>query len=305
MDDYTDAKCSTIIKSWQQYLQFERSYSGNTCGAYLRDVQDFCKFYVNYAGNKLTIQKLSIITVQDIRGWLARRKIQGIKSKSNARALSVLRSFYRYLRKKHHIDNQSIFNVTMPKQQDSLPKSLSHFDIDALLEKISDSTHWEQKRDQAIILLLYGCGLRVSEALSLTVADVQNDMLHIVGKGKKERIVPLLPYTSKVIQEYTKCCPHILGVEEPLFVGKRGKKMGRTYFARKLQLLRRKIGLPEIMTAHAFRHSFATHLLEQDVDIRIIQELLGHSSLSTTQNYTKVDTRHIIKAYTKAHPRHK
>ena len=303
--DYLEAKCSTVIKYWQQYLQVERAYSEHTYTAYLRDLQDFCKFYAGYTGTQVTIDKLSNIAIQDIRSWLAQRKMQGIKAQSNARALSVLRNFYRYLRKKHRINNQAAFNITMPKKQDSLPRALSHFDIDHLLSNISDSATWEQKRDQAIILLLYGCGLRISEALSLTVADMQSDMLHILGKGQKERVVPLLPYSSKVVQEYIELCPHLLGGEQPLFVGQRGKKMGRTYFAHKLQILRRKIGLPEIMTAHAFRHSFATHLLEQEVDIRIIQELLGHSSLSTTQNYTKIDTRHLITAYTKGHPRHK
>ena len=303
--DYIDKECNNIVQHWQQYLAIERAYSENTSLAYLRDLQYFLKFCVDHIGEQVNINTLSNIAIQDIRSWLTKRKMQGIKAQSNARALSVIRSFYRYLRKKHNIHNQAVFNLALPKKQEHLPKALSHFDIDNLLNNISNSSTWEQKRDQAIILLLYGCGLRISEALSLTVADMQGDMLRIMGKGNKERIVPLLPYTKKVVKEYIKSCPHLVDITQSLFVGKRGDKMGRTYFAHRLQLLRRTIGLPEIVTAHAFRHSFATHLLEQEVDIRIIQELLGHASLSTTQNYTKIEKNHLMKAYLKAHPRHK
>ena len=296
-------ECTSIINSWIEYLQIERNYSQNTCSAYYRDLQNFLIFCANNSGDEMTTSILSKITVQDIRSWLTKRKINKIGAKSNSRALSVIRNFYRYIRKRHGIDNQSIFNISMPKTKKILPRSLSHKNIKYLLENSSYEETWIEKRNMAIILLLYGCGIRISEALSITINKINADMLHIIGKGNKERVVVILPYTKKIIKEYVKLCPYLITPDQHLFVGKKGNKMSRTNFAHQLKKLRRRIGLPETVTAHAFRHSFATHLLEQDVDIRVIQELLGHCSLSTTQNYTKVNKQQLLKEHQKSHPK--
>ncbi|MBQ4874660.1 MAG: tyrosine recombinase XerC [Rickettsiaceae bacterium H1] len=295
--------CETIIKTWIKYLKTERNYSENTYIAYNKDLRHFLTFVSFNTGEKVTKKSLANISIQEIRGWLTKRKIEGIEANSNSRALSVVRNFYRYIKKRYGIDNQAIFNVSLPKKTKILPRILSHDNIDKFLQDDSGNSTWVEKRNKAIIMLLYGCGIRISEALSIKVGEITGDMLNIIGKGNKERLVPILPYTKKAIREYIKLCPHLTKPDQYLFVGIRGKKMTRTHFAHQLKELRRKIGLPEIVTAHAFRHTFATHLLEQDVDIRAIQELLGHSSLSTTQNYTKVEKQHLLKKYLKSHPK--
>lgn len=306
MTNIIDDNCIDIIKTWLKYLKHERCYVDNTCEAYKRDIENFLEFCSQHLAQQVTIITLSTISIHNIRSWLTKRKIKGIAMSSNARAISVVRSFYRYVKRRYSIDNQAIFNISMPKVAKNLPRVLSHQEIDKLIQNFSDSPlHWIHKRDQAVIFLLYGCGVRISEALSLKVSDIQDDMLRIIGKGNKERIIPLLPYSKKIIQEYIEICPHLINPDQYLFVGKRGGRMSRTYFAHQLQKLRRRIGLPEVMTAHSFRHSFATHLLAEDLDIRSIQELLGHSNLSTTQNYTKVEKHHLLKSYAKAHPRNK
>ncbi len=294
-----------LIKQWVIYLQTERCYSRNTYEAYKSDLEDFFAFYTENNGKGLTITTLKSITIQEIRSWLTKRKRKGLSANSNARALSAVRSFYNYARRQHKILNHSVFNISAPKKQKNLPRTLSYENITKILKIFSNETTWIQKRDCAVILLLYGSGLRISEALSIKLNNISDDMINVIGKGSKERAVPILKCTQKVIQEYIKLCPYPINPEQNLFIGKRGNKISRTHFANRLKSLRRNFSLPEMLTAHTFRHSFATHLLAHDVDIRVIQELLGHSQLSTTQNYTKVEKKHLLKKYLKSHPRNK
>ncbi len=298
-------KCKTIIKQWLNYLTQELNYSSNTHNAYRTDLQNFLIFCANNLGQEITLQTLQHISTQEIRSWLNQRKINDITSRSNARALSVIRNFYQYLKTKESISNQAIFNISIPKQHHNLPRPLSQQNIETLLQNISHHIKWVEKRDRAIISLLYGCGLRISEALSLKVSEAKSDIINITGKGNKARMVPCLPYIKTAIQEYIKLCPYLLNVNQPLFVGIRGKQLTRNNFANHLKDLRRTMGLPESTTPHAFRHSFATHLLKANTDIRLIQELLGHTNLSTTQNYTKIEKTHLLAEYLKHHPKAK
>lgn len=295
-------ECQYILQQWQEYLKIERGYSDNTYIAYTNDLENFLTFCGNVLDKEITKTTLANITSQDLRSWITKRKINNIGANSNARALSAVRNFYRYTKQRHQINNQFVFSIVMPKKKNNLPRALSHDVIHEFLHSPTHESTWIEKRDQAIILLLYGCGVRISEALSITLKNIKNDLLYVIGKGNKERVVPILPHSKKTIKEYIELCPYLIRPDQYLFIGARGKKMSRTNFAHRLQTLRRKTGLPEIVTAHAFRHSFATHLLEQDVDIRIIQELLGHSSLSTTQNYTKINKKHLLKEYLKCYP---
>ena len=247
-----------------------------------------------------TLEKLSI---PELRSWLSFRYSRGVSARSNARALSVIRSFFKYVKNNHGIDNKNVFSLSRPIQRRTLPRALSIPDIKTLVEKMKLSTlddePWVIKREIAIIALLYGAGLRISEALNLIVNDVNSENLIITGKGGKQRQVFILPVVKECIQDYVKSCPY-LGInndEEYLFLGIRGKKLGRTYVANRLQKIRRMLNLPEILSPHAFRHSFATHLLQRDVDVRSIQELLGHSSLETTQIYTHLNYQDVFNMY--------
>lgn len=247
-----------------------------------------------------TLEKLS---VPELRSWLSFRYSRGINARSNARALSVIRNFFKYIKNNHEVNNEAVFSLSRPIQRKTLPKALSIPDIKTLVEKMKlsdlDDEPWVIKREIAVIVLLYGAGLRISEALDLRVSDINSENLIITGKGGKQRQIFILPVVRECIQEYVKSCPY-LGMNnkaEYLFLGVRGKKLGRTYVANRLQKIRRVLNLPEILSPHAFRHSFATHLLQNNVDVRSIQELLGHSSLETTQIYTHLNYQDVFNMY--------
>lgn len=294
------------IKSWVSYLALNRKYSRHTQKAYLTDMYYFISFLGKHLGQTIGLNVLKEVTIQYIRSWLAYRHNGNRKANSNARAISVIRSFYKYLSRDFAIKNTAVFNIKVKSNNKPLPKALSKNSALNAVDNIEKLvTDWTGKRDLAILTLLYGTGLRISEALSLTFADLplsSEQYLRIKGKGNKERAVPVLPIILETIHRYINVCPYDLS-QGPIFRSKRGKVLSADSYRIVIRKLRRHLNLPEHTTPHAFRHSFATHLLGGGGDIRTIQELLGHESISTTQRYTKVDAENLIKAYQSFHPR--
>lgn len=292
----------SIIEKWYEWLRCNRSYSPNTLESYMRDLKDLINFLNTHIGGEVNVGTLKNLSISELRSWLTSRYARGVNARSNTRALSVIRNFFKYIKNNYNIDNEAVFSLSRPIQRRTLPKALSISNIKTLLKKMKLfdlGEPWVIKREIAIIVLLYGTGLRISEALNLGVSDINNESLIVTGKGDKQRQVFILPVVKKCIQEYVKVCPY-LGINDEaqhLFVGVRGKKLGRTYVANRLQQIRRMLNLPEILSPHAFRHSFATHLLQKDIDIRSIQQLLGHSSLETTQVYTHLNYQDVFNMY--------
>lgn len=300
---------SSYLSAWQHYLTHERGYSAHTARAYHNDVGHFLHFLQAHKGEKVGDALLSGCDISTFRSWLYGRTQEGISHRSNARAASSLRHFYRFLDSKYGIKNSVISVLRTPKRAASLPKALTATQAKEAIDHIGtlQPTDWVAARDTAILTLLYATGMRISEVLEMehTDYDPHGQSMVVRGKGQKDRNVPLLPITHRVIEIYLDHSPYHQQQADhmPLFVGVRGKRLNASMVRKQLQQLRRKLGLPESTTPHAFRHSFATHLLEESVDLRTIQELLGHASLSTTQTYTKVQTNHMLAAYSSAHPR--
>ena len=249
---------------------------------------------------------LHLLTAGDFRAWLARRAGDGLERSSTARALSTLRTFFRFLDRENLAHNPALATIRTPKLPRSVPTPLTEADAAETVRaaKALPQDAWQGKRDTAVLALLYGAGLRISEALGLVRANapLRPGMLTILGKGRKERVVPILPAVAAAVAEYVAACPWTLAPDGPLFVGARGGPLNPRLVQRQMERLRGWLGLPDTSTPHALRHSFATHLLANGGDIRAIQELLGHASLSTTQRYTAVDGAALLKAYA-AHPR--
>jgi integrase/recombinase XerC len=292
-----------IIKEWVGWLSLEKSFSAHTVGAYQQDLQNFLSFYGAYTGETLSLNNLADIKLSQIRAWLTQRKLDNFEYSSSARALSSIKNFYNYIEKNHNLIVSALKTVKGPKLKKPLPKALN---IDQAVNAISQIENlseedWVAVRDKALLILIYCTGLRISEALSLTKKDLGGDCLKITGKGKKQRIVPLIELARVYLNKYINLLPFEVE-DEPIFRGEKGNILQANVFNKKLITLRRMLGLPEHASAHAFRHSFATHLLGQGADLRVIQELLGHESLSTTQRYTKVDTERLLSVYNKAHP---
>ena len=302
---YTDDELCEIMQGWYQWLAQVRHYSAHTLSAYTQDMTHFFAFLSQHMGRRLSLEQLQALDAVDVRAWLASRNGE-FKASSTARALSTVKSFYRYLEKRHHVHKAAIFHVRGPKRKPAVPKALSCADTRDALEqaKIQHCEHWQNMRDSALLLLVYGCGLRISEALALDY-DVYPlaESLRIVGKGNKQRMVPVLPVVRAAMTAYILACPLVFTQASPLFVGVRGKRLDPAVFQRQVRKIRHALGLPESVTPHAFRHSFATHLLAGGGDLREIQELLGHSHLVTTQRYTHVDAQRLLGAYNAAHPR--
>ena len=301
-----DEKLCITVNEWVSWLEKERRYSVNTVDAYVRDVNKFLGFLYTYVLRPVTLEDVVNIKVADLRKWFAYRYQANVEAITNARSLSALKNFFRYLSRTCDVDNQSIFCLSRPRLKSALPKTLVQSHIENMVNYYSLQDNWVFKRDFAIIMLLYGCGLRISEAVGLKFQDVRTGEILITGKGNKERILPILPVVRNSLDEYIKFCPYHTKLSsvgnEYIFVGVNGKKLGRTYFASRIQKICKKIGLPDTTTPHVFRHSFATHLLLGGADVRSIQELLGHASLSTTQIYTHLDHKSIIDHYRNFHP---
>lgn len=304
-----DAALSQALDGWHRQLRDIRRLSNHTLEGYAQDLADFLCFIHDYRAEPLTLALLEGLQAAELRAWLAHRKKQGIGDSSNARAMSSLRNFFRHLEREAGLENAAVFNLRLPRRKAPLPKALTEDSALQALDTIK-TLHpepWVGKRDWALLTLLYGCGLRISEALALTCGDFDrgSEGLRIRGKGRKERMVPLLPAVADTVRDYMAACPYLQHPrpDTPLFLGVRGAVLTPQVFRRQLQLLRGYLGLPDSATPHAFRHSFATHLLAGGGDLRSIQELLGHENLSTTQRYTHVDTARLMAAYKAAHPK--
>jgi len=297
----------SVLLSWIKNRIFERRVSAHTVKNYLHDLKSFFEFQKEHHSTPLKIKDLSTLELQDFRSFLAYRLSKGLSHRSNARATSALKTFFKYLKKNHDIENTDIITLRSAKFLNSLPRPLNIDEALALTcdPSLKEQEPWIEARDQTLFTLLYGCGLRISEALNLSVNDVKNAtrFLTIRGKGNKERLIPLLPFITRKIDEYLEKHPQRNCPSAPLFIGKQGGVLNPAVAQRQLRHLRLSLGLPETATPHALRHSFATHLLQNGADLRSIQELLGHSSLSTTQRYTKIDPGHLSRIYEKTHPR--
>lgn len=294
-------------RKWLQSLTSERRLSDNTLDAYERDTRQFLTFLTAHLGGPARLDDIHTLRPADLRAFLAARRREGSGARSLGRHLSGLRSFLRYLERKGLVNAAAAGAIRAPKQPKSLPKPLT--DRQALNLVTTDAQlqeePWVAARDAAVLTLLYGCGLRISEALGLKSADLApgSTTLRVTGKGGKTRVVPLLPIVFDAVATYRKLCPFHLPSDEALFRGARGGPLQPAIIQREMQKLRSALGLPETATPHALRHSFATHLLAGGGDLRTIQELLGHASLSTTQVYTGVDSSRLLEVYDRAHPR--
>lgn len=292
--------------AWFDYLTHERAASPASVASYERDLRQFLEFLARDLGHPPCLADLARIDVKVVRRFLAARRRKGIASRSLARTVSALRTFYRWLEATGKVSNRALTQVAMPRLPHTVPKPLTVDKAAALVSDEAQADDWIDARDVAVMLLLYGAGLRISEALSLLRRDAPipgRDVLRIVGKGGKERLVPVLPVTQRAVERYLAHCPYPLTPETPLFVGAKGGPLSPRIIQLRIARMRDELALPETATPHALRHSFATHLLAAGADLRQIQELLGHASLSTTQVYTEVDRERILAVYDKAHPR--
>ena len=301
-----DETAASLADEWTRHLLSERRLASHTLTSYLRDLSDFFYFLQEHLGRRVSKASLEGISVPDFRAWLAARRRRGNAERSSARALSAIRNFYRFLERSNVLTNAAIGAVTTPKIAHSVPRPLSVRDARAVVDEVGmlDDEQWVADRDTAVITLLYGCGLRISEALDLNRNQApEGESMIVRGKGGKERLVPVLPVVRESITSYLSGCPYDLAPDSPLFVGVRGKRLNPGIIQGRLRQLRGALGLPDSATPHALRHSFATHLLGSGGDLRTIQELLGHASLSSTQHYTEVDTAHLMAVYDKAQRR--
>ena len=300
------ADTRSAAEDWFGWLAGERRASAHTVAAYRRDLAAFFAFLAEHLGGVPALDDLTALRAADFRGYLARRRSDGLNAASLARALSTVRSFFRFLDRTGVAHNPALAGVRTPKQPHAVPKPLPVADAVAVVglaaEPLADS--WTGLRDSAVLALLYGCGLRISEALGLdrNAAPLGRTLI-VTGKGRKQRMVPVLPAVARGVDAYLGAVPFPLGPSDPLFVGARGGRLNAGIVQKRMRQLRAALGLPETATPHALRHSFATHLLAADGDLRSIQELLGHASLRTTQRYTAVDSARLLEVYDRAHPR--
>jgi len=300
-----DGALSRAIEAWKDNLRAEKRRSGNTLAAYCRDLAAFLSFLADYRGQQPSFAVLNGLKVTDFRAFLADRAQKKISRSSLAREMSTLRNVFRFLERTGDVVNPAVGIVRSPSLPRALPKPLTRdqaFDVIKTAGRLQDEP-WLAKRDMAFVTLLYGCGLRIGEAVALDVGDrPRGDSMIVYGKGRKERLVPVLPLVRDMIDDYLRARPDSPHDGDPLFVGVRGERVNPGVMQRQMRRIRNEIGLPETATPHALRHSFATHLLSGGGDLRTIQELLGHESLSTTQRYTGVDAESIMKVYRHAHP---
>jgi integrase/recombinase XerC len=294
--------------AWARWLAEERRLSAHSLDAYRRDLQAFLSFLMSHLGQAPGLPEIAALKQADLRAWLAERHRRGMAKSSSGRSLSALRNFLRWLSRNGHAEVSALAGLKGPRTPRALPKAIAVEELEDLKEAVeaSDAEPWIAARDLALLLLLYGCGLRIGEALALNRRDAPPpgaESLRVLGKGRKERLVPVLPVVAEAIAHYLQLCPYRPDMDGPLFLGARGKPLSPRIFQRSLHALRLRLGLPDWTTPHALRHSFATHLLAGGGDLRTIQELLGHASLSTTQRYTGVDAARLASVYRSAHPR--
>ena len=308
---FAAADAAAEVVRWLSHLSAERRMSPKTVEAYERDVRQFLGFLTEHSGEPVTLKSLAAIEPRDVRAFMASRRAGGIGSRSLMRALAGARSFARFLERNGKGKVGALSAVRAPKVPKTLPKPIAAGAAKRLtdtdLRAGEEREPWVLARDAAVLALLYGSGLRISEALGLTREAVpqpgKGDAITVTGKGNKRRMVPVLPRVLELIAEYAALCPYDLSDEKPIFLGAKGGPLSPRIVQLTMARLRGALGLAETATPHALRHSFATHLLARGGDLRAIQELLGHASLSTTQIYTAVDTEQLLSVYRSAHPR--
>lgn len=303
-----DAALVEAVAAWRAWLAEERRASDHTLDGYGRDLAAFLAFLRDHLGGEPGLSDLATLTAADFRAFLARRSGEGLSRSSLARGMSTLRGFFKFLDRNGLVHNPALTAVRAPRPPRSLPKPLAQ---DEALETLATAAElhddpWQAARDAALLTLLYGCGLRLGEALALNLRDrPQGPTMVVTGKGRKQRVVPVLPVVIEAIEDYLRLCPYPLDPDRALFLGARGKRLNPGVLQRQMRHVRALLGLPDTATPHALRHSFASHLLAGGGDLRTIQELLGHSSLSTTQRYTAIDETTLRRVYDQAHPRAK
>ena len=314
LDETRALSATQALRDWLAYLANERRASPRTVRAYGDCVGAYLSFMQQHRGEALSLADMGGVTPAELRAYLAFRRQdrpgmgdRPLSPRSLSQALSAIRTFHKWLDRRMGVPNDALALVRGPRVKPGAPRPVSEDQAVGLITEAAedpDREEWEAARDEAMLTLLYGCGLRISEALSLKRSDAPlRDSLRIVGKGSKERIAPVLPVVREAIDRYVALLPFALGPEELLFRAKRGGALGPRPVQALMQRLRGRLGLPASATPHALRHSFATHLLGAGADLRSIQELLGHASLSTTQRYTAVDAAGLLSIYAKAHPR--
>lgn len=294
------------LEAWLTHLRALDGRSPKTVAAYGTDVRGWLAFLAQHRGGTEGLAALVEVPVSDLRAWMAHERTRGVAPRSVARALSAVKGFTAWLADRHGGDATTILQTRAPRFQKKLPRPLSVDAAADVLDSVGDDarTPWVAARDTAVVTLLYGCGLRISEALGLTgAASPLPQVLRIKGKGGKERLVPVLPAAREAVAAYAKLCPFDITPDGPLFRGTRGGPLNPRLIAAAMERTRNRLGLPATATPHALRHSFATHLLAEGGDLRSIQELLGHASLSTTQAYTAVDAARLMQVYADSHPR--
>ncbi len=299
-----------LVESYRRWLRHEKHMAPRTVLAYETDLAGFFAFLAEHLGEPPGVAHLCDLRVADFRAWLARRHGRGLARSSTARALAAVRGFFRHVDRRHGIHNPALSALRMPPPRRPLPRPLEPEQALSLTDAARQEAApaWVLLRDYALLLLLYGCGLRIGEALGLDRAALGAEpaalrSLRVLGKGGREREVPVLPAVAEALAAYIEACPYRLSHEGPLFRGVRGGRLDSSVVRKRVRNLRVGLGLPESATPHALRHSFATHLLAAGADLRVIQELLGHASLSTTQGYTAVDGSRLLALYEQAHPR--
>jgi integrase/recombinase XerC len=292
--------------AWLAHLAHERGAADKTLEAYARDLRQFLYWLKGDLGHAPCLADLSRLDARMFRRFMAARRRDGLTGRSLARGMSALRTLFRWLEAEEITHNRGVMQVALPKVPHGIPKPLTVGKATELTIDTQEGADkdWIIARNAAVLLLLYGSGLRISEALGLARKDAEGrDVLHIHGKGGRERLVPVLPITQAAIERYMRLCIYPLDRDGPLFLGAKGARLSPRIVQRLMEDLRARLGLPDTATPHALRHSFATHLLSAGADLRQIQELLGHASLSTTQAYTEVDRERLLKVYEQAHPR--
>jgi integrase/recombinase XerC len=304
------ADLADLVADWRRWMATERRLAAATVAAYGADLGDFLAFVAEHEGAPATAERLTALEVRDFRAFLAARSRRGIGARANARALAAVRSFYRFLDRRHGLTNGALTALATPRVRRGLPRPLSPEAADELVRTMSADAReaWTEDRDRAVLALLWGAGLRIGEALALDRGDVGADPhalaeLLVRGKGGRARRVPVLAAVAAHVARAIESCPYPQPPSAPLFLGVKGRRLDPSVVRAAMRRWRRALGLPESATPHALRHSFASHLLAGGADLRSVQELLGHASLSTTQVYTRVETAHLLDAYRRAHRR--
>ena len=303
---YISQTSLSLLSEWRDFAYKSNNYSVNTVTSYSRDMKFFLMFVEKHIGEKISLKALGNLKPMDFRAWLADERKFGTSSESLMRYISSVRVFYNWLNEQKNLSNNSFYSIQIPRKEKKLPRPISEVNAFKMLSLTSknNTNPWIAARNTSVLSLLYGCGLRISEALNLKLKDYPfGDFIKVQGKGNKQRMIPVIPVVNDFIDKYLKLCPFNGTQDGYLFVGIRGKKLNPRIIQHEIRNSRLQLGLPATATPHALRHSFATHLLSAGGDLRTIQELLGHASLTSTQIYTDVDEVRLMKVYKETHPK--